>query len=99
MARKIPGKPCADSVPSWWRSACIDECVVEVPVPHFHEETGEVMNRDQLLDPSTVVKSVDDVTRIQEGLFTSSPDFRRSSRKKQSSGIHSLLAVHTQSSG
>ena len=55
-------EPCG-SVPSWWRPGCINECVVEVPVPLLREETEELTNRDQLLDvpvASTGVKSVDD---------------------------------------
>ena len=48
--RREPGRPRADSVPSWWRPGCIKECVVEVPVLPFREETGELTNRDQLLD-------------------------------------------------
>ena len=36
VIRKVPGRPRACSVPSWW-------------VP-FREEKEEVMNRDQLLD-------------------------------------------------
>ena len=40
VVRTEPGRPRADSVPSWWRPECIIECVVEVQVPHFREETG-----------------------------------------------------------
>ena len=61
--RREPRRPRADSVPSWWRPGCINEPVVEVPVPHFREETGELTNRDQLLNvpvASTGVKSLDD---------------------------------------
>ena len=54
VVRKEPSRPRAEWVPSWCRPKCINECVVEVPVPHFREETEEVMYR------VTVVKSVDD---------------------------------------
>ena len=50
VIRKVAGRPRADSVPSWWRSECINESVVEVPVPHFCDGTEEVMNGDRFLD-------------------------------------------------